>query len=758
MADDGYEAWYQAKLWSLLPGIYRAQDATVAGVPGPLQELLDRIGAQAAVLRRSIDRLWENQSIETCDDWVIPYIGDLLATRLVACLDARAQRLDVAKTIYYRRRAGTLGLLEELVSDIAGRDARAVEFFRRLGRTRHQFDPPIGNAFLVDATAWTADTSYASGTIVANLLNAYVCTAAGNSGGLPGPTGGGTGIIDGTVTWSFYEPLGSLVPAVIEGLAGANSRTPAGGFADLRDTYAAAKAGSAFDEFAYTADLRAGAQSFGWYNISHLGMFIWWLQSFQILGASPVASKPTTPGAAPCYTFDPSGRQIQLFAPSSRTAASFGDDWVSPNEWQLPAPVSEVLWNAYPDELYWSAGQTSPSAFWVGLGGGGPPAPLTRDQVTVHPETGQFSFTASPPNGQIVTQYHFGFMSTIGAGGFPLSLPPTVTSPANILSVSGGGDDLQTELGKLGADTTFQIQDSLTYAGPTAPLSLAKKTAALTAISGQRPMIRWAGGGQTWTIKGDNANLVLQGVWLQGADIVLTGSFESVTLQFVTLDPGTAGQGSTLIGEAIDGMPLAPTHLWIEATVTNLVLENCITGPIRTRKTGSVEQLTATDSIIQAIPTGGSGTDYALETELGDVSLARCTVLGPCSVHQMDASECILDDVAIAEDVQHGCVRFSAIAQGSALHAPYQCVTVPPRGPIFYSRRFGEASYARLVRLADNAIIDPATGATILGGAQNGSEMGAFQSVGVTLIRRGLVLKFEEYAPLGVFPVWIDAD
>ena len=82
MADDLYEAWYQAKLWQLLPGVYRAQDAGVAGVPGGLQELLNRIGSQFAVLRRSIDRMWENQSIETCDDWVIPYIGDLLATRL----------------------------------------------------------------------------------------------------------------------------------------------------------------------------------------------------------------------------------------------------------------------------------------------------------------------------------------------------------------------------------------------------------------------------------------------------------------------------------------------------------------------------------------------------------------------------------------------------------------------------------------------------------------------------------------------------
>ena len=48
------------------------------------------------------------------------------------------------------------------------------------------------------------------------------------------------------------------------------------------------------------------------------------------------------------------------------------------------------------------------------------------------------------------------------------------------------------------------------------------------------------------------------------------------------------------------------------------------------------------------------------------VSLARCTVLGPSAIHKLDASECILDDVTIAEDTQHGCVRFCAIAKGSA--------------------------------------------------------------------------------------------
>src|SRR5215467_6269728 len=145
MADlDHYEIYYADKLWKLIPAIYRSLDGDTFGKNGPLREMVDRIGAQAAVVRRSIDRLWEDQSIETCDDWVIPYIADLLATNLVASLDARGQRLDVANTIYYRRRKGTVSILEEIAADITGWDARVVEFFRRLGRTRHSLDPEIG--------------------------------------------------------------------------------------------------------------------------------------------------------------------------------------------------------------------------------------------------------------------------------------------------------------------------------------------------------------------------------------------------------------------------------------------------------------------------------------------------------------------------------------------------------------------------------------------------------------------------------------
>jgi hypothetical protein len=745
MADDGYVPRYQAKLWALLPAVYRTNDSP-DGETGPLRALLDRIGGETATIRRSIDRLWENQSIETCDDWVVPYIGDLLATRLVSCLDAPAQRLDVARTIYYRRHSGTLGVLEELAADIARRDARAVEFFRRLGRTRHQFDPPIGNVFAAAAVAWSPSTTYVSGQTVTNSGNAYRCVTGGISAASGGPTSTGGAIVDGGVTWAFVDPASSLIPAVIEGLAGANSHTPAGGFADLRSAYGAANTDTAFDEFAHTADLRRGVQSAGWYNISRLGVFVWWLQSFPILNASPVGNGKTPA----CFTFDPSGRETPLFAPSSRTATNFGEDWISPDEWQLPVAVRDTLWRSYPDQLY-------PNAFWVGVDET-PPAPAPRDALRIQPERGVFSFVGTPPTGRLVTFHNFGFMSQIGAGGFPERLLEPLAQPAAVTTVKGGnGNVLDAALAGVAADATVEINDSLTYPGPTAALALPAASVVLRAEDLQRPMIRWGGGGASWTITGQGKSLVLQGLWLQGADIVLAGNFDTVSLRLVTLDPGSAGEGTTLIGTAIDGMPLAPVHLWIEASIGTLTLERCITGPIRTRNGGAVEQLTATDSIIQAIPTGATD-DTALETEFGTASLARATVLGRIAVHRLDASECILDDVAIAEDSQHGCVRFSAYAQGSALHAPYRSVVVPPRGPLFVSRRFGTPSYARLLRLADAAIVNPQTGDTILGGAQNGAEMGAFTGEAVTLKKRGLVIKFEEYAPLGIYPVWIDAE
>ncbi len=816
---DGYDAWYAEKIWRLLPAVYRTLDVgSQPGGPGPLREMVNRIGAQVAVLRRSIDRLWENESIETCDDWVIPYIGDLLATRIISFVDTRAQRLDVAHTIFYRRRAGTLGLLEQLAADVAARDAHVVEFFRRLGRTRHQLDPQVS--------------------LGARLPKTF----------------------DPTVLEQLPIPM-------VEGLVGRYSRTPAGGYADLRNAYGADNAGTAFDEFSYTADFRRGAQSFGRYNISHLGAFVWWLRSFPIVFATACAGD-TCPDH---FTFDPTGRLTPLFALASRTSpGSFGENWVTPDEWELPVAIRQVLFKTAPDRLY-------PASLSVSLSGGGATTTVSRQELVIHPEIGLASFVAGAPAGtSVVSSYHFGFGSTIGAGAFDESvfLPPLEPpAPNTRLSVSGGAGPtnpllagttqldfaLSAASGTTSGSVTIAIEDSLTYPPARIPNLTVNQgvTVSVMSESPQRPVLRWPGAAAAeWHVQGGTGGngtasvLVLQGILVQGADVVLTGNFDTVRLRLVTLDPGTSSNSNVTppnhrkdleasppppFGIAIDGTPLRPSTLFIEGVVGHLIIERSITGPIRTRNGGAVAQLTASDSIIQSIATHAPGagplldpTDLAtrlksappsdtlahqiiaassnlavdlagyasgtaVSTQLlndlkaalqalaasgpqiearfplafaalalgfssGTTSLSRCTVLGKGQVHRLEASESILDDVIAIEDAQHGCVRFTAYAAGTEAHQPFRSVEVPPVGPLFLTRNFGDPEYARLRRDADAAILSAQPGDLVSSGAQNGSEMGAFSLEGITPKRRGLALKFLEFIPLGIFPVWIDAD
>lgn len=140
MAEDRFDTYFAEKIWDMIPAHYRHEDG-VAENPGVLRALVEIIARRAAVVRRDTDRLWEDQSIETCEEWAVPYIGELVGTRMVSALNPRGARVDVAKTIYYRRRKGTLAVLEELIADITEWDGAVVESFRRLGRAWHGLDP-----------------------------------------------------------------------------------------------------------------------------------------------------------------------------------------------------------------------------------------------------------------------------------------------------------------------------------------------------------------------------------------------------------------------------------------------------------------------------------------------------------------------------------------------------------------------------------------------------------------------------------------
>ena len=149
---DHFDRYFAEKLWALIPEFYREEDG-LAEPPGVLRGFVEVLAQQAANLRRSNDRLWDDTFIDLCSDWAVPYIGELVATRMVSALNLPGRRVDVAKTIYYRRRAGTPRILEELIADITRWDGKVVEEFRRLGRMRHGLDPNLpGLAGLLTGT------------------------------------------------------------------------------------------------------------------------------------------------------------------------------------------------------------------------------------------------------------------------------------------------------------------------------------------------------------------------------------------------------------------------------------------------------------------------------------------------------------------------------------------------------------------------------------------------------------------------------
>ncbi|MEZ4734063.1 MAG: phage tail protein [Caldilineaceae bacterium] len=125
------------RLYNLLPAIYRVRDDAQGE---PLRTLLSVIEGELERIEADIEGLYDNWFIETCDEWVIPYIADLLGVRLLHPVNTKgvfSQRAYVANTLRYRRRKGTPAVLEQLARDTTGWPARVVEFFQRLGTSQH---------------------------------------------------------------------------------------------------------------------------------------------------------------------------------------------------------------------------------------------------------------------------------------------------------------------------------------------------------------------------------------------------------------------------------------------------------------------------------------------------------------------------------------------------------------------------------------------------------------------------------------------
>lgn len=123
-------------LYRLLPEFIRYRDFFEGE---PLRALMAVLEQGYSLLESDVARLYENWFIETCEEWVVPYIGELVGVRGLGGARQRtlSRRARVANAITYRRRKGTVPVLGRVARDATHWYTRPVPRARLLAVTQH---------------------------------------------------------------------------------------------------------------------------------------------------------------------------------------------------------------------------------------------------------------------------------------------------------------------------------------------------------------------------------------------------------------------------------------------------------------------------------------------------------------------------------------------------------------------------------------------------------------------------------------------
>jgi hypothetical protein len=126
-------------------------------------------------------------------------------------------------------------------------------------------------------------------------------------------------------------------------------------------------------------------------------------------------------------------------------------------------------------------------------------------------------------------------------------------------------------------------------------------------------------------------------------------------------------------------------------------------------------------------------------------------VFGDVTVNRLFASEALIQGLVKVTDNQHGCFRFSATNDDPQKRLPPQFEShfFEPKIPnhFFVSRRLGDPGYAQLSETAPESIIH---------GAENRSEIGAFSSLLNPIKLDDLKAKVNEFMPFGLIAQYIN--
>lgn len=700
-------------LLNLLPAFYRERDTELNG---PLRALLGVIARQGALLQADIDRLYDNAFIETCEDWVVPYIGDLLGVRALYPVSGTAAfgpRALVANTLRLRRRKGTALVLEELAFDTTGWRARAVEFFERVSTTQYlnhtrphslrtpdlrqprpldRIDGPFGTeAHTADVRALpTGRYNLPNVGLFLWRLQAYPVQRASAR---PATTRPG---------FYTFDPLGLDQPLFnrprsetdISHLAEPINVPEALHWRDLHAELEARRQaltdGEDPDDRYFAAS--AGGPVFRvWIDDQEVAV-----EHLVICDLSPI------PGAVP-------------------------EDWRHP-----PASLTVTASKAGRPDM------TFPSVGGVLVG--------------IDPRRGRLALPEGVTASTVEVGYAYGFPGDIGAGPYderpnpgdsdPLAiLPdpadfevviqiPSAATPTLASAFNAPANPADTVNRVIAGKRTLIVLNSDASEALTPDLDLPDTHLAITAAAGRRPVLIG-----DFSLKGNaSTRLSLGGLLLDGA-LKLQGALHAVTLRHCTLVPAKGGIAHT--GTATD---------------LSLSLYRCLSGALHSNQPLAAAVLR--DSLIDG--DNGAGGNVAVNVDDSPLSVIACTLFGSTAAGRLEASNTLFDGLVNIARRQEGCVRYCYLPAKSVTPRRHRCqpdlvMTDLPAAlaareatrvtPGFTSIHFDTPAYGQLTR---------STAPEIRTGADNGAEIGVWYLLQQPQREANLALALDEYLRFGL--------
>lgn len=727
----------QDRLYNLLPAIYRIRDAERGE---PLRALLGIIQDEMNRVEEDIDNLYENWFIETCDEWVVPYIGDLLGVRPLHPLGevgTYSHRPYVANTLAYRRRKGTAPLLEQLVRDVTGWPARVVEFFELLETTQHANHRRLHNLRTPDLR----DTN------ALELLGGPLERAARTAEVRHIDNARGRYNISniGLFLWRLQSyAMTRSTARRIEPIV------------DRRYT---------FHPLGYDAPLFNRPQTET--EITHLADEI---NLPGILRRRPLYDELEAHRQALADGKTPASVYFSADTPVLQVYLDGAAD---------PLPSEEILicdlsdWHNPPGQKTYTAsnGATTVQAI----------------RAAVDPLLGRLTLPIAGGAPSLVeVSYSYGFSADVGGGPYnrqtsiAQSLTRKVTWQVGVsksATTAPGGGAIFTTL----AEAVVAWNRDAAAAPPTQPLvgivaimdsrryreelvGIAKiripAGAQLSIVAAEWPVVEDVSGvsgrqighlvpenlrphlrgnirveGTAASTQTNPGELVLDGLLIEGHIEIRGGNLGKLRLSHCTLVPDKGGIGMV-------GPSTSNDQLQVE-------LYRSICGPVSLL--ASVPGLSVMESIVDV-----GGTPGAAVQALGAATIIEAsTLLGGMNVRSLEAGNSLLTGVVTVERRQTGCVRFCYSPEGSQTPRRYQCqpdlaleknpgqeaAILSRLTPLFTSRRYGHHGYAQLRR---------ACAGEIRIGAENGSEMGVFNHLKQPQREADLRAAMNEYLRFGL--------